>query len=266
LIGESIVHVFGQVPLGAAATETDEATVPRPAQWFANAFKAALEKRGIVVEGKARTVHWPEPSESGPERVKLGEVMSPQMHELVKAFMKPSQNLQTDLIFGYVGEVTRSDDVPAWRSSEACGVLALREFLKTNKLEADDVRFEEGSGLSRNNLTSARATVALLSFMATHREAQAFYESLPIAGVDGTLRRRMKGTAAEGNVRAKTGTLRWANSLSGYVTTTAGEKLAFSVMLNRAVLPAGRSAREDVDAIAEMLARFAGRSGMAAGQ
>lgn len=265
VFGENVVHVFGQIPLGNAAVIT-EATVPRPAQWFATALKAALEKRGIAVDGKARSVRWPEATESGPERVKLAEVLSPQMHELVAAFMKPSQNLQTDLIFGYMGEKERTDATPAWRSSEALGVAALREFLRENKLEADDVRFEEGSGLSRNNLTSARATVALLTFMAAHREAEAFRASLPVAGVDGTLRRRMKGTPAEGNVRAKTGTLRWANSISGYVTSAAGERLAFSAMLNRAVLPAGRSAREEIDAVAEMLARFSGRSEGAASQ
>lgn len=266
IIGENVVHVFGQMPVGAAAYIT-EATVPQPAQWVAAALKAELEKRGIVVEGKARSVRWPESSAS--ERagvVKLGEVVSPQMHELVKAFMKPSQNLQTDLIFGYVGEKERAEAETSRgaveRSTEAWGLAALRRFLRENKLEAEDVRFDEGSGLSRNNLTSARATVALLAFMAQHREAEAFFASLPIAGVDGTLRRRMKGTAAEGNVRAKTGTLRWANSLSGYVTTAAGERLAFSVMLNRAVMPAGRSAREDVDAIAEMLARLEGKNGI----
>src|SRR5688572_16616348 len=192
--------------------------------------------------------------------------MSAQMHELVAAFMKPSQNLQTDLIFGYVGEKTRTENAEARargteRDSESLALAALRDFLRANKLEADDVRFDEGSGLSRNNLTSARATVALLAFMAQHREAEAFHKSLPVAGVDGTLRRRFKGTPAEGNLRAKTGTLRWANALSGYVTTAGGERLAFSAMLNRAVAPAGRSAREDVDAVGEMLARFGGRTG-----
>ncbi len=257
LIGERVVHLFGQIPLGAAPI-VEQATVPRPAQWFAQAFKAALERRGIRVEGRARSVLWPEAVGSD-GLVPLGEMLSPQMHELVAGFMKPSQNLQTDLIFGYVGEKERPDDAPAWRTSEELGLAALRGFLQAHGLFPDDVRFEEGSGLSRNNLTSARAIVALLAFMAKHREAEAFRASLPIAGVDGTLRRRMKGTAAEGNVRAKTGTLRWANSLSGYVTTAAGEPLAFSVMLNRAVGGPGRVPRDDVDAIAEMLARYAGR-------
>jgi D-alanyl-D-alanine carboxypeptidase/D-alanyl-D-alanine-endopeptidase (penicillin-binding protein 4) len=69
----------------------------------------------------------------------------------------------------------------------------------------------------------------------------------------------MKGTAAAGNVRAKTGTLRWANSLSGYVTTAAGERLLFSIMLNRyhSAEP-NQSARAELDAIAVMLAEFNG--------
>jgi D-alanyl-D-alanine carboxypeptidase/D-alanyl-D-alanine-endopeptidase (penicillin-binding protein 4) len=131
-------------------------------------------------------------------------------------------------------------------------------------LPVDEVRFEEGSGLSRNNLATANATTALLKTMATHPEAKAFADSLPVAGVDGSLRRRMKGTAAEGNVRAKTGSLRYANSLSGYVTTAAGERLAFAVMINRGIQPAGRTAREDLDDVAVMLAGLGGRSGSVA--
>ncbi len=74
--------------------------------------------------------------------------------------------------------------------------------------------------------------------MRKHRYANAFRESLPIAGVDGTLRNRMKGTVAENNVRAKTGTLSSASSLSGFVTTAAGEELVFSIMVNN--YPPGR--------------------------
>jgi serine-type D-Ala-D-Ala carboxypeptidase/endopeptidase (penicillin-binding protein 4) len=188
-------------------------------------------------------------------------VLSPPLRDLVAAFMKPSQNLETDLIFAHVGEAVRSAAAPAWRTSEQSAVAALREFLRRNQLPADEVKFEEGSGLSRNNLTSANATVALLALMATHRDGESFHAALPIAAVDGTLRRRMRATPAEGNVRAKTGTLRWANSLSGYVTSAAGERLVFSVMLNRAVVPPGANARDDVDAIAILLAGFTGRSG-----
>ena len=262
LTGENVVHVFGELPVGDKA-EILDVTVPRPAAWFAAALREALARKGIRVEGGARGVRWPDAPAVGATSVKLGEVKSPPLRELVTALMKPSQNLETDLLFAHLGEVRRVADAPAVpgaRTSEEYGVVALQEFLKKSGLPADEVRFEEGSGLSRNNLTTANATVALLKFMATHREAKSFGESLPIAGVDGSLKRRMKGTPAEGNVRAKTGSLRYANALSGYVTTAAGERLAFSLMLNRSVPPAGRTTRDDLDDIAVMLAQFSGWS------
>jgi D-alanyl-D-alanine carboxypeptidase/D-alanyl-D-alanine-endopeptidase (penicillin-binding protein 4) len=259
ILGGNTVYVLGELPSGGPE-EIIDVTVPHPGRWLAAALQEALARAGIRVDGAARAVNWPEPSPIGTGAVKVGEIVSPPLRELVAAFMKPSQNLETDLIFAHVGEAARPADAPVWRTSEQLAVTALGEFLRAHGLPADEVRFDEGSGLSRNNLASANATVALLAVMAKHAEAKAFRDSLPVAGVDGTIRRRMQGTAAEGNVRAKTGTLRWANGLSGYVTTAAGEPLAFSVLLNRSVTPAGAFARDDVDTIAVMLARLTARS------
>lgn len=260
IFGENILHVFGEVPLGGKEEKVD-VTMPRPANWFAAALKDALGRRGIRVDGQGRGVRWPDPTVVTPQCIPLGEITSPPLGELIAALMKPSQNLETDLIFAHLGEKTRQPDTPSWRTSDQLALAALRDFLQRNGLPADEVRFDEGSGLSRNNLTTANATTRLLEFMATHRESGAFMNALPIAAVDGTLKRRMKGTPAEGNMRAKTGSLRWANSLSGYVTSAGGERLAFSLMLNRAVQPPGRSAREDLDAIALVLANYAGAAG-----
>jgi D-alanyl-D-alanine carboxypeptidase/D-alanyl-D-alanine-endopeptidase (penicillin-binding protein 4) len=136
---------------------------------------------------------------------------------------------------------------------------ALREFLVRAGVDPAEVRFEEGSGLSRNNLLTARATVGLLAAMARHPAANDFEASLPVAGRDGTLRTRLRGTAAEGNVKAKTGTLRWANAVSGYVTTAGGERLAFALLLNRHAPEVGApSAREELDQIVALLAAYAG--------
>ncbi|MDP3071939.1 MAG: D-alanyl-D-alanine carboxypeptidase/D-alanyl-D-alanine-endopeptidase [Opitutaceae bacterium] len=259
IFGESTVHLFGAVPANEKPVIAD-LTVPRPAQWFAVALKEALDRAGMRVDGVARSLRWPDASAVTPASVRLGEVTSPPMRELVTAFMKPSQNLETDLIFGHLGETFRAADAPARQPTEDAAVRLLQEFLAAQAVPADEVRFEEGSGLSRNNLTTANASVALLRAMARHREADAFLASLPIAGVDGSLRRRMKGTPAEGNVRAKTGTLRYANALAGYVTTAAGERLAFSLMLNRYVPPSGRRATDEIDEMAVALARLTGRS------
>ena len=254
----NIVHLFGELPLGNAP-ELVDVTVPRPATWFATALKEALVRRGIRVDGTARSVRWPDAPVATPTSVKLGEITSPPLHEMITALIKPSQNLETDLIFAYLGEKFRATDAPALQTSEESAAALLKDFLTTNHLPADEVCFEEGSGLSRNNLATANATVALLKFMTTHRAAKDFYDALPIAGVDGTIRRRMKATPAENNVHAKTGSLRYANSLSGYVTTATGEKLAFSLMLNRYIAPTGRTAREELDDLAVMLAGFNAR-------
>ncbi|HKI68474.1 MAG TPA: D-alanyl-D-alanine carboxypeptidase/D-alanyl-D-alanine-endopeptidase, partial [Verrucomicrobiae bacterium] len=259
-LGNRVVYVFGQLPLGGAG-ETLDVPVPQPAKWFAAALKEALARHGIKVSGKARCLVWPQtPAWHSADAVKLGQVLSPPLRDVVRGFMKPSQNLEVDMLLAHVGEKLREANATSLETSEQSGLAALHQFLADAGLPSREVHFDEGSGLSRNNLTTANAIVALLQYMNTRPEAQDFINSLPVAGVDGTLRRRMKNTPAAGNVRAKTGSLRWANSLSGYVTSATGERLAFSLLLNRYVAPPGQSSRDQLDAIAEMLAEFTGRS------
>src|SRR5207247_6631890 len=117
----------------------------------------------------------------------------------------------------------------------------------------------DGSGLSRNDMVTADATVQLLTFMSKHRHADVFRSALPIAGVDGTLRNRLRGTAAENNLRAKTGSLSSAASLSGYVTSAAGEKLVFSIMVNN-FSPEIDPRAVCIDPVAVLLASFARKS------
>lgn len=256
LPGETLVRLQGPVAAGGKVIES-EATVPRPAQWFAVALREALLKAGIAVDGNARSLRWPEAPAIA--TVEIGAVVSAPLRDLVRGFMVPSQNLETDLIFAHMGEMRRPPGTPAWVRSDELALDLLEAFTQKLGIPRDDVIFDEGSGLSRNNLTTAAATVALLKHMATHREAEAFLASLPVAGVDGTLAKRMKDTAAEKNLRAKTGGLRWAATLSGHVTTAAGERLVFSLMLNRHRGTTERPARAEIDEIAVMLAEFAGR-------
>jgi len=229
------------------------------------------------VSGKTRTINW-QGREANPldvsKLVELGSVESLSMRDIAREVQKPSQNLYTDLMLAHVGEMERREPSPRERdsgdgrtdaarsiplTSEDLGIRALREFLAKVGIRRTDVQFEEGSGLSRNNLTTPNATIALLKHMSQHAEADAYVNALPIAGVDGTLRNRMKGTAAANNVRAKTGTLRWSNSLSGHVKTAGGEHWIFSIMLNRYAASAEEK-REAVDKIAVMLAEFNGKS------
>jgi D-alanyl-D-alanine carboxypeptidase/D-alanyl-D-alanine-endopeptidase (penicillin-binding protein 4) len=93
------------------------------------------------------------------------------------------------------------------------------------------IRIVDGSGLSRHNLTSPAVIVRLLETLYNSQHFNAYYHSLPIAGVDGTIKGRMRHTGAEGILRAKTGTLSAVTALSGYVQTADGEWLAFSMMM-----------------------------------
>jgi D-alanyl-D-alanine carboxypeptidase/D-alanyl-D-alanine-endopeptidase (penicillin-binding protein 4) len=252
IFGTTSVEVTGGVPVGGPPAPA-EAPVPRPAQWFAAGLKAALERAGIAVEGAARSAVWPEPPVVA--GVVLGEVVSPPLRDLVQEFMWPSQNLRTDLVFAHLGETRRTDATPADARSDRLALAELDAFLREAGVPDGQVIFDEGSGLSRNNLTTAEATARVLQYMATHREAEAFLAAQPAAGRDGTLRNRMKGTPAEGNVRAKTGGLRWAATLSGYATTAAGERVAFSFMLNRHVPAPGARARDALDELALLVVR-----------
>jgi D-alanyl-D-alanine carboxypeptidase/D-alanyl-D-alanine-endopeptidase (penicillin-binding protein 4) len=259
-LNENVVYVRGQIPLDEPGS-TEDVTMHNPAGLFVAMFKEALARQGIKIAGKVRTLNWLD-RQVAPMNcdtmVELGSVESPPLRTIAREIMKPSQNLYTDLLLAHIGERARSSESSS-STSEDLGIIELNKFLGETGVPAGEVLFEEGSGLSRNNLTTPNATIRLLQFMSQRPYATAFVDSLPIAGVDGTLRGRMRGTAAASNVRAKTGTLRWANSLSGFVTTRAGERLAFSIMLNRYRSPEpNRPARPEIDAIAVMLAGFAG--------
>ena len=257
---QNLIYVSGQMPIDDPGN-TNDVTMHNPAGLFVSLFKEALARQGIKVSGKVRTINWldrhlrPIDSEG---LVELGSVESLPMGDLAREVQKPSQNLYTDLLLAHVGEQALASDKSTDETSEALGIRELKKFLAEAGIQRGEVQFEEGSGLSRNNLTTPNATVTLLQFMSRHKCAQAYLEALPIAGVDGTLRNRMKGTPAAGNLRAKTGTLRWANSLSGHVTTAAGEHLIFSLMVNR--YSGSGSVRSDLDTIGVLLASFTGQT------
>ncbi len=258
---QNLVYVSGQMPIGHAGS-TNDVTVHNPAGLFGSLFKQALARQGIKFKGKVRTVNWPEvqaPSIDRRNLMELGSMESLPVRDLAREVEKPSQNLYADLLLAQVGEKSRAADSSGRLTSEELGIRELNKLLAEAGIQRGETIFEEGSGLSRDNLTCPNATVSLLRFMSRHKYAQDYLDALPIAGVDGTLRNRMKGTPAAGNVRAKTGTLRWANSLSGYVTTAAGEHLVFSLMVNRYY--EARPARGDLDTIAVLLASFTGRTG-----
>ena len=140
---------------------------------------------------------------------------------------KESDNLSAECILKTLG--VKNAGTPG---KAATGVSLIMKFLSENGIDTTRIVIADGSGVSRYNLVSTALIIDLLT--AIHKKGAHFatlYHSLPVAGIDGTLSRRMRGTPAQGNLRAKTGTLNGTSSLSGYVHTADGELLAFSILM-----------------------------------
>jgi len=259
-LGQNVIEVRGQMPLDDRGF-TASVAVSNPALVFATMLRTALERRGVVFTGRTRTVTAEERADGNQplevsSLVELAARQSPPLSAIAAQTLKPSQNLYTELLLRALGKAAGTDPR---QDAEAAGVKAVKDFLTKAGIDPGRVLMYDGSGLSRGNLVTADATLRLLVHMNRHPHGYAFREALPVAGVDGTLRNRMKGTAAMNNVRAKTGTLSSATSLSGYLFTAAGERLAFSLFINNP--PRETDPRSGfTDAVAVLLTSFNGRS------
>jgi len=271
-LGQNTMTISGSIALDDKGY-TAGIGISDPAQLFVYLLRDALARKGVTLTGKSRTVD----ERSGgsvvpkgllamgsitpghPAAVELVSFQSPPLSLIAAQTLKPSQNLYTELILRTLGTMpSREMSTTTSRTSEGAGLEVVKSFLNWAGLNPNSLVLSDGSGLSRNDMVTAEATVQLLTYMHRHRYASAFRDALPIAGVDGTLKNRFKGTAAENNLRAKTGTLSSATSLSGYVRDAAGEELVFSIMVNN--YPEDADVRANcIDPIAILLASFAGK-------
>jgi len=274
-LGENTIEVGGSLPLDDKGY-TGEIAVARPAQMFIDLLRASLLRRGITVAGQGRIFDARARRDAPLDTTKLVEIanrQSPPLSLIAAKTLKPSQNLYAELILRSLGEQqqrrlltipapaadARSPQTNAKLTSAEAGVEVVKTFLRNAGANAAGIMMVDGSGLSRHDFVTANASVELLTYISRRPYSSAFRDALPIAGVDGTLANRMKGTAATGNVRAKTGTVEAVSSLSGYATSATGEHLVFSIMVNN--YPGGADVRRSyIDAIAELLASFNGRS------
>ena len=155
------------------------------------------------------------------------------------------------------GENPGPDEYGRPRPSTALGNEVRRKFLERAGVDVAPYALRDGSGLARQNLVTPRGSARLLEFMLAHPAFPVFRDSLTVAGVDGTLKRRMRDSAATNNLRGKTGTLSAVNALSGYVATRRGQMIVFSLVGNNYAGP-GRDVTAVLDAIGTLLADFEG--------
>jgi len=218
-------------------------TVHDPGMYFGAVLKGTLRRCGIEVLGgvrRANTTEW------GGARV-VYTLESRPLAEVVKAMLKYSVNLYSELILKVLGREVAGDG--SWEG----GARVLLRLAEELGIDRSEVEVADGSGLSRWNKLSASAIVKLLLALYSDKN---FYEALPIAGVDGTLRSRMQSTLAQGNLRAKTGTLTGVSALSGYVTTRDGVVLVFSMIFNEFSAPSSVVKRSVEDRIGVLLAEL----------
>ena len=240
--GKNVIRVSGSVPLDYKPTSREEAiTMEEPTLFACASFIDLLKAEGIQVRGRAIIGKTPESARL------VAEHESPPMSEMLRLLNKPSDNLIAECLLKNLGAAIKG------KGTANAGADAEIEFLTKIGGDVTAVKINDASGLCRSDYVSPKNLVAILKYMYGHKDSKTFIDSLPIAGVDGTLRSRMKSTSAQGNVRAKTGYIGRVSSLSGYVTTTAGEPLVFSIMMNGHLCP-NSSATAVQNKIAEALA------------
>lgn len=235
--GSSGIRVYGRVEAGSPA-RTIPVAVPSPAEAAAWRFAHLLRERGVTIEGTAQALHRPQQLDDNPEYRKGGvapspareggeiaRLLPPPLIEDATFLMKQSQNLHAELFLRRLGRVEGGGSVED-------GLAIIGKMLTDIGVDRRGWDFSDGSGMSIYNRVTPRTVASLLYWSTKQGWAEQFRKTFPVGGVDGTLRRRFAGTALEGRVFAKTGTLNGVNALSGFMQTKSGKTLIFSAYAN----------------------------------
>ncbi|MBT2188839.1 D-alanyl-D-alanine carboxypeptidase/D-alanyl-D-alanine endopeptidase [Sphingobium nicotianae] len=230
------VRVTGTIGVDAPA-ERLRFGIDDPAHYAAWRLAEMLKARGVKVKGEVLSRHRPllpqdDPRVRGEAVVALPAEPEPlaQLPALpvagdVTIINKVSQNLHAELLLRRVGRLTGSGSI-------ADGQVALRAVMAQARLPDASYDLSDGSGMSSYNRISPRGAVTLLRWVAAQHWGADWRATLPVGGVDGTLRRRFGGTALADRLFAKTGSLNASNALSGYMVAKSGRTLIFSIISN----------------------------------
>ena len=216
--------------------ETLRLGIDDPAHFAAWRLRAMLEARGVRVTGDTEVRHRPftpaddpakregAPPPRPPEAEALARLTPPPLAEDLTQISKVSQNLHAELMIR-LGLVSGSGSIED-------GVAVIAAMMERAGVPRTGWDLSDGSGMSTYNRVAPRAAAALLRWAAAQPWGAAWRATLPIAGVDGTLARRFRGTPLEGRLFAKTGTLNASNAISGYMIARSGRTLVFSFYAN----------------------------------
>lgn len=230
--GSMELDVWGHIPLGSKGVD-EGISIQNPPLFIGDMFRKLLEQRGVKVDGQvvvrevspaqaASQAQSPQPA----QRVVLAEHDSLPLSQDVKVTLKVSQNLHAEMLLRTLSRVLNH------QGTLKDGLDILNGFTQKIGIAPEAVQFAGGSGLSRETLVTPDAVMKLLKSNAREPWFQAFYDALPIAGVDGTLADRFHNTPLQGRIHAKTGSLEHVNALSGYMNLPGRRRLAFVIIGN----------------------------------
>ena len=215
------IVVSGDV-LSSVAEKPYYKNVSDPVYWTGENLKAFLQQRGVAISGKVRDGAVP----SSASLVATSE--SKNLMSILSDMNKFSNNYVAEMLTKNVASFDGERS-----ASLKTGMKAIRDELKKIGLDSNSVEIENPSGFSRGNKITAKSLSKVLTEIKHNFKIfPSFAESLPMAGLDGTLKKRMKNTKAEGFVRAKTGYLDGVIALAGYVGKSNGEILTFTFLYN----------------------------------
>ena len=239
-MGQSRLSLRGSLPAGGSVV-TRTTTVDRPGGFFVGALRAALASRGIAVDGGAWTIADVRDNPPSTQRQLIATRLSQPLSSLAGYFMKVSQNFYAEMLLKTLAHAGGAV------GSASEGRRAVREVLAGWGIAPDSFVMQDGSGLSRYDYTTADTVVALLRHVWNDEHLRGpFLSALPVAGHDGTLDTRMRGTVLDDHVEAKTGSIANVRALSGFLETPAGQHIVFSIIVNNFTAPASQ-----IDALVE---------------
>lgn len=260
--GSRQVEVWGTIPRDDVGTSMALA-VEDPASFAAQLLTEMLVQRGVVLHGQPRArhaafagvsaaaVHAPIASsqQSNARAVVLAEHVSLPLGEDIRVINKVSQNLHAEMLLRLLGRERGT------AGSREAGLAVLHTFLAQAGVADDAVVLDDGCGLSRHDLVTPAALVTLLQYAARQPWGERFRESLPLAGVEGSLATRFATLPPTATLRAKTGSMEHVRSLSGYLTTAHRRRLAFSMLSNNQTL-SGEQANAVLEEMLQQAARL----------
>jgi serine-type D-Ala-D-Ala carboxypeptidase/endopeptidase (penicillin-binding protein 4) len=226
-------QVWGEVPRGKPfAVRT---TMHAPQIWASNELKKTLEKNGITVGGSAIGFDWRTTNINPAQMRELAFVESDTLFEIAKRTNKRSLNLNAELMLRTIGQKAREangeqNGKKTMLNDDALGAMAIKNWLAQKGVAVGETMIHDGSGLSRLNFISPETMGRLLVFASQMNDSSAFVETLPVAGVDGTLGGRLPDF--KDKVFAKTGSISYVNALAGYTIAKNDETFAFVVFCN----------------------------------